>query len=56
MSGTREVRTVKVIYADGEEEEFDPIIGFYRTSINYDKGAKSPDDGWRQHEIRWSDR
>jgi hypothetical protein len=52
---TKDITSVTVTYEDGTTERFD-VIGFHRTYTNYAKGAKTPDDAWTEHEIRWSDR
>lgn len=52
----KDVRALTVTYADGTEETFDPIRAFHRESTNYARGAKTPDEGWTEHEIRWSER
>lgn len=53
MSGVREVRTVTVVYADGETETFDPVKGIYKTLRNNKSHEKDHKNVWLEHEIRW---
>lgn len=52
----KEVKRVEIVYADGTVEAYDTDHDAYHVvRQNYSKGAKTPADGWQQHEIRWTD-
>lgn len=51
----RDVKSVTVEYEDGAVESFQMDGMFHVVRQNYSKGAKTPEQGWQQHEIRWVD-
>lgn len=53
---SRVVKRVEVVYEDGTVEAYETTQNAcHITRQNYDKGAKTPEEGWTQHEIRWTE-
>ncbi len=57
MSVTRrEVRAITLTFDDGSTTTVDPVVAYYTERMNYNKGAKKPEEAFREHSIHWTDR